>query len=245
MIKAALSRFLPPLGMLLPIVALAMVATAGGFATGMRVGANGAEAACAQDKLDAIAAGQRRYDEGLAKGRADAKALQGELAAAAAFDTDLQRRLPHVPILAVSPRAVCPAVARPVVRVAPVAATAAAVDRPSGLDGAASPAGPAGAASAPLAEAAGPEVADPGSADDARLSAGAVSLWNSALAGTDVPAGACRAADPADPACAATTGLTVVDAWENHAINAAACRADRIRYQRLIDHVAQRQPARP
>lgn len=74
------------------------------------------------------------------------------------------------------------------------------------------------------------------------LSAYAVGVWNSALAGADVPAGACRAADPTNRACAAATLVTVDDAWDNHAENAASCRADRIRYQRLIDHLNTTRP---
>ena len=74
------------------------------------------------------------------------------------------------------------------------------------------------------------------------LSAAAVSLWNSALAGADVPTGACRSADTTDPACAAAAGLTVDDAWENQGQNAESCRADRIRYQQLIDHLNTTRP---
>lgn len=67
------------------------------------------------------------------------------------------------------------------------------------------------------------------------LSLAAVSLWNSALAGQVVPAGSCRADDPASAACAAASSASIEDAWVNHAANAAGCAEDRARYARLID----------
>nr|WP_315206408.1 hypothetical protein [uncultured Albidiferax sp.] len=67
------------------------------------------------------------------------------------------------------------------------------------------------------------------------LSLGAVWMWNSALAATDVPAGACGAADTANPACAADAGIDLAAAWANQAVNAKTCALDRLRYQRLID----------
>lgn len=60
-------------------------------------------------------------------------------------------------------------------------------------------------------------------------------MWNSALAGADQPAGACGLADPAAPACAAATPLTVEDAWDNHTTNARLCAEDRLNHQNLID----------
>lgn len=71
----------------------------------------------------------------------------------------------------------------------------------------------------------------------AELSLGAVSLWNSALAGVDVPAGACRLDDATEGACAAGAGLRLEDAWRNHALNAQLCAEDRARYERLIEFV--------
>lgn len=67
------------------------------------------------------------------------------------------------------------------------------------------------------------------------LSLGAVWMWNSALAATDMPAGACGAADTAHPACAADAGIDLAAAWANQAVNAKSCALDRLRYQRLID----------
>lgn len=72
------------------------------------------------------------------------------------------------------------------------------------------------------------------------LTLAAVRVWNGALAGADQAAGACGPPGPsgqADAACAAPSGLTLADAWANHAINAQTCAADRHRYQRLIDYL--------
>ena len=69
------------------------------------------------------------------------------------------------------------------------------------------------------------------------LTAGAVWMWNSALAGADQPSGACGAADPTASACAAATPHTLDEAWDNHIANAQACAANRLAHQRLIDFV--------
>lgn len=104
---------------------------------------------------------------------------------------------------------------------------------------------PARAAQAAASEPAA-DAAPPGDAQrDAvgrphRLSLAAVWMWNSALAGTDVPAGACGLADTSVEACAADAGLTVDDAWTNHDINARSCAADRLRYRALIEFLTER-----
>lgn len=69
------------------------------------------------------------------------------------------------------------------------------------------------------------------------LSAGAVRLWDSALAGVDVPAGACGSADPAAAACAAASAYDIQHAWDNHIENAARCREDRARHRQLIEYM--------
>lgn len=69
------------------------------------------------------------------------------------------------------------------------------------------------------------------------LTLGAVWMWNSALAGRDVPAGACGSADPAAGACAASAGIGLEDAWDNQSLNARTCAEDRLRHQRLIDYI--------
>lgn len=76
-----------------------------------------------------------------------------------------------------------------------------------------------------------------GGADDLGLSLGAVWMWNSALTGTDAPAGACEAADPTAPACSDDSGIGIEAAWANHAVNAKSCALDRLAHQRLIDFV--------
>lgn len=81
-------------------------------------------------------------------------------------------------------------------------------------------------------------------ADGHRLTLAAVRMWNGALTGIDAPAGACGAAgapEGADAACAQDSGLTLDDAWANHAANAKSCAADRQRYRALIDFLNARQ----
>lgn len=81
---------------------------------------------------------------------------------------------------------------------------------------------------------------DPG--DPGHLTAGAVWMWNSALAGADHPAGACGLADTSEGACAADAGVTLDEAWDNHTLNARLCAEDRLNHQRLIDYLKERQP---
>ncbi|WP_230682797.1 hypothetical protein [Variovorax paradoxus] len=73
-----------------------------------------------------------------------------------------------------------------------------------------------------------------------RLSLAAVWLWNGALTGADVPAGACGLADTSSEACAADSGLIVDDAWDNQALNAKSCAADRLRHRSLIEFLTER-----
>ena len=73
-----------------------------------------------------------------------------------------------------------------------------------------------------------------------RLSLGAVRLWNSALAGVDLPAGACGAAGAPAGACAAASATDFDAAWRNHERNAESCAADRHQLQTLIDYLQQR-----
>ena len=99
----------------------------------------------------------------------------------------------------------------------------------SGASAAQTPAQPGGALPAPSLAPADVDAAGIG------LTLGAVWVWNSALTGTDSPAGACGAADTAAPACALDSGLGLEAAWANHAANAKTCALDRRRHQRLID----------
>lgn len=108
--------------------------------------------------------------------------------------------------------------------------------------GAAPPEGPASAAAD-----AGPAGLPPGLPADGgpgiALTAGAVQLWNSALAGRDTAAGACGAADAPAGACDADAGITLDEAWANHIENAARCGIDRINHRRLIEFIRQRAAA--
>jgi hypothetical protein len=76
----------------------------------------------------------------------------------------------------------------------------------------------------------------------AELSLGAVWMWNSALAGANVPAHSCGADAATAEACALGSGLSLADAWDNHATNAQTCAADRLRYERLIDYLEGKKP---
>ncbi len=78
-------------------------------------------------------------------------------------------------------------------------------------------------------------VQNAGGAGGDSLSAGAVWMWNTALAGTDQPAGACSALDSSSAACAAASPFTLGDAWDNHRANAEICSANRLAHQQLID----------
>lgn len=108
---------------------------------------------------------------------------------------------------------------------------------------------PAGAASAPAAGSE-PGVHSAGAAAAPcinfiarpQLSLGAVWMWNSALAGADVPAGACGADAATEEACAVASGLTAEEAWDNHTVNAKSCAEDRLRHERLINYLQNRTP---
>ncbi|MGA0569632.1 hypothetical protein ACO2Q9_02805 [Variovorax sp. VNK109] len=81
---------------------------------------------------------------------------------------------------------------------------------------------------------------------DPSLSNAAVWMWNSALAGrADVPPGACGAdgggGEP-DPSCAEGSGLTLGDAWDNHAVNAQICARNAARLTRLIGYLKKVSP---
>ena len=92
-----------------------------------------------------------------------------------------------------------------------------------------------GGGQAELGVAAVPDVGAP-----YRLTAGALWMWNSALAGTDQPSGACGSLDTTEAACAVATTLDLDDAWDNHRTNAQRCAEDRLAHQRLIDFVKTR-----
>ncbi len=92
---------------------------------------------------------------------------------------------------------------------------------------------------APAQQPASPPLPDAGG--DIELTLGAVWLWDAALTGQATgTAGACRvdaATGQAAAACADSSGLDLDAAWANHSANAATCKADRARHQRLIDYL--------
>lgn len=99
-----------------------------------------------------------------------------------------------------------------------------------------------GAAPAAIGDPAAPLQSETEPGPPVFLTAGAVRMWNGYLAGADRPAGACGlagGATDADPACAESSGLTVADAFANHAVNARLCAEDRAAHQRLIDFINQ------
>lgn len=88
-----------------------------------------------------------------------------------------------------------------------------------------------GTAVAPTNNEAAVDAADP------RLTFGAVWMWNSALLGTDSPAGACGLADTSEGACVVESAVSLDDALSNQATNAKLCTEDRKRHQHLIDYI--------
>jgi hypothetical protein len=191
-----------------------VLALLGSVAFGYQWGSTASDNAHQAEQNRAARMAQERFDAELLRGQAAVASLTTERQAHTANYThlaeqfhDLQRRVRIV--------------SRPH-RADPVGAGAAAQDGHG--------AGPAADLSRPLALA-----ADGGAGDG--LSLGALWMWNSALAGADQPAGACGSADTSEAACAADSGVTLADAWRNHAINAQACAEDRLNHQRLIDFI--------
>ncbi|KTT21889.1 hypothetical protein [Pseudacidovorax intermedius] len=114
-----------------------------------------------------------------------------------------------------------------------------AVVRPVRVAGGAS-SGPPTAAQ-PASADAGPDDPQRGGVDPDRfrLSLAAVWMWNSSLAGADVPAHTCGSADTSEQACAADSGLSLADAWANHHANAKSCATDRTRFRALIEFLTE------
>lgn len=69
------------------------------------------------------------------------------------------------------------------------------------------------------------------------ISVGAVWMWNSALISGDRPEGACGLSDLSEGACAADSGVSLDEAWDNHALNARLCAEDRLRHRALIEFI--------
>lgn len=161
-----------------------------------------------------VATAQQQYQSELKRGQQAAAHYLNDLSERETRYAELETK--HAALLARMPLVV-PAPA------APGAPTVGVGPQPGGDPAAAGHAGPPGAPAVRL-----------------ELSLGAVRLWNSALAGADVPAGACGADAAAGEACAAGSGLTLENAWVNHAVNARSCDRDRLRLDRLIDYLEQR-----
>lgn len=187
-----------------------------------------------------------RYAEQVREGEEVASGLQQRLREQATFQRQLTERSRDVPLAtrvacaargaAVPPRdagAIRPGLAAPLV--APAAAQAPTEPGHGAQGRAADP-----AATAPPGALADAAAADAG----VGLTLGAVSLWNSALRGELVAAGACLPDGARSTACAAAAGVELEEAWRNHALNAATCSADRTRLGALQDW-ARRVTARP
>ena len=204
------------------------------FAAGVYTGhRHASQAAAAAERAAAFQAAQ---ELARAQGDADAAtaALRQQLADQREYAATLQKELSHAPlVVAASGRAGRCAAAAVGHRDGHLAGRTLAPPGSAGADGALRPL-PADGAHLP-AEAEAAVGADP------ELSLAAVSLWDSALAGRDVPAGACGPAGAAGTACAAGSGLTLRHAWQNHAANAELCARDRARHQSLIDYIQRRQ----
>lgn len=200
---------------------------------GSRSGAAAERVKAAQATVATERAAQAAYAKGMQAGAQRAAELQQTLSASTAFTTALQQGPAHAAPITVARTSACRPVAahRAAIHAAPHAGAVAQPPQPA----------PAAASAAPppvLAERADAGPADPG-AD--HLTAGAVSLWNSALRGVPLASGACGTADAPDGACAAAApgGLTVAHAWANHLTNAQLCRDNSARHQALIDHLHQ------
>ncbi len=178
----------------------------------------GVEADAAQAKV--LKAERVKADKDRRDADARFDALNEQLRAKGRYATTLEERSRHAAPLAVVSRA--------------VACSPVQLAQPVFTDGAAAAAPRVGDTQADLAQ---PAV---------QLSLGAVSLWNSALAGSDVAADSCSPADPASPACAAASTASLEDAWANHRSNALSCAEDRARLAALTALIKQRQDgARP
>lgn len=213
------------MGTLLRQLLVAALAVGGLLATGYQWGAARERTTWQRAADRAARLAQQRFDAELLRGQEAAAGLVAERATHTANYQSLERAFNElhaarrVPIVAAAARA-------PGVGCA----------QPAGLPGAAAAAGVLPGAGAQPLQAHPQADADAAPAGGGgHLSAGAVWMWDSALTGVDQPAGACGAADTSEAACAAATGITLEDAWRNHAVNARLCAEDRLNHQALID----------
>ena len=203
--------------------ALALVFALGTY-TGHRVATN----AGAAQALKVAQAHAKALDAARVQGAAQVAVLNADLARRQTNQITLEERLRHAPLtVALAPKRCASSQApAPVPVHAAQGASAPAAPGQHGAD-------PAMAQPPPLPELAAGDGGDAGPG----LTLAAVSLWNSALAGADVLAGACWPAGATEPACAVAAGTSIQQAWANQATNAASCAADRARYLSLIDHL--------
>lgn len=210
----------------------AFVLIAGLFTSGLFMGRHIERSAWEAKQLAALRQAGIDYDDRLRKANTAAAAAIDEARQARDFATSLTEEITHVrtPLVAVA-AARCPAV-RDRARAADGGIAVGAQDA---LAASAADTAPEPRAAPPDA----PQGLEPGGG--VWLTFSAVRLWNSALAGEQLPAGACRADDPSSTACAARTERALEDAFANHTRNAARCREDRSRLNRLIDVLEQQQ----
>lgn len=201
------------MSMLRPLLLLA-IAVGGLLATGYQWGAGREQAKHVAEQARAAKVAQERFDAEVLRGDAAVTQLLADRAIQQADFATLEKAFND---LLARPRNLV--VHRPVPADHAVGGADCRTDQPVGV-------------------AADPRYPDNGG--EPVLAAGAVWMWNSALAGSDQPAGACGAADTSEAACAAATDLTVEDAWRNHAINARQCAEDRANHRALIDFITQR-----
>jgi hypothetical protein len=226
-------------------LAVRLALAAGVFATGCVAGWYATSGHYEAREAKAEIAAQQQREKARVEGERVLAELREQRAASDKFNVSLREKLSHAQLTVAAPacRGALFSAAQPAGDAAGVAAAGGGVAAGGAAGGADDLAGPGLRGALPAAGGGGDGAAladGAGAAPDVRLTLGAVSLWNSALEGRLVPAGACRTADPAEQACAADAGLSVDDAWDNHATNAASCAADRARLAGLIDYLTRR-----
>lgn len=213
------------------------------FSAGAWMGQTWSERAAATAQSAELRRISGLYLQAVHDGDARAAQLQGQLSEVQAFATELAQRSRDVPTLVRACRPPATPGATHPGRAVAVAPEPGPSERALG--------GPVDLAALPAPADAAGSLLPAGNADGAagagepHLTAGAIGLWNSALAGALVPTGTCSLDDPASGACAADTEVTLRDAWDNQAINAAACRASREQLAALIDHLRARERTWP
>jgi len=193
-----------------------------GFVLGIAIGAQISGDHFKAGQLTQVAQGQQRAAQAVDAGASAVAAVQATAASRSANQSAIDQEIQHGKVAFVRVRSSAGG---------SVAADADRVPAVPGLD-AASTASRSPAPSA--ATAAAVESPPLFGAADLELTLGAMRLWNSALLGHPVAAGACPADDPAAPACAAGAGRVLSELWANHNLNASLCGQDRSQLTELI-----------